>query len=126
LNFPGTSRLGAAGFSVGAKGYVGMGSGSGSFSDFYEYTPINVGVQEDGEREIIVTMFPNPSNGVVTITSEMEIDLLEIYDTAGAKIWEQDREIESTTVDLAPFSKGVYFVKVRTGNKTVIKKLIIH
>jgi len=38
-NFPGGPRNYAVAFSIGSKGYVGMGDYSGFFTDFYEYNP---------------------------------------------------------------------------------------
>ena len=38
-NFPGTARYGAFAFSIGTKGYLGMGQNLGSINDFWEYTP---------------------------------------------------------------------------------------
>ncbi len=38
-NFPGTARYGAFAFSIGTKGYLGMGQNLGSLNDFWQYNP---------------------------------------------------------------------------------------
>ncbi len=38
-NFGGTNRQGAAGFSIGSKGYIGTGNQGGYTNDFWEYDP---------------------------------------------------------------------------------------
>src|SRR3989442_1061106 len=42
-DFGGTARLGAVGFSIGSKGYIGTGEGNFTswLSDFWEYDPAN-------------------------------------------------------------------------------------
>jgi len=38
-NFPGNGRAGAVCFTIGSKGYVGLGSGPSDLNDFWEYNP---------------------------------------------------------------------------------------
>jgi len=48
-DFPGGARIGAVGFSIGGKGYIGAGGGFGvDYKDFWEYDPVlNIWTQKE-------------------------------------------------------------------------------
>ncbi len=55
-----------------------------------------------------VVLYPNPTVDVVNISTEMEIERVEVYNTLGQKIGETQNKM----FDLSGKSNGVYFVKV--------------
>lgn len=61
--------------------------------------------------------FPNPSTGLVNITSGDEIEELSIYNLAGQLLFTKKVNAAETTVDLSSFANGVYFVKAVNGAK---------
>ena len=124
-NFPGSSRLAAIGVSIGAKGYVGTGTGSGPYADYYEYTPINVGVEENNLETVTVTVFPNPSNGKFVVKSELTKGEIAVYNIQGEKVYAELVSASSTTIDLSTQAKGIYFVQVKCGDKISTQKIVI-
>jgi len=70
-------------------------------------------------------IFPNPSNGQFTISHLSNIDVIEIRNALGQKIYNVDNIDQSTTITLDE-SKGVYFVSLihKNGN-TSIRKIIV-
>jgi hypothetical protein len=96
----------------------------------YFSTNCNNGCSAVGIGEIAITtvsMHPNPSNGLFNI----DIDLssfkglsIEIYNTTGQLILQKTLAENVTQVDLTKHSKGMYFIKVETNNKTIIKKIV--
>jgi hypothetical protein len=74
--------------------------------------------------------FPNPATDEITIKSqESRIEEIEIYDVMGGKIKDFTPNpfpgrARGTLVDISTLSTGIYFVKLRTEDGSVIKKLI--
>jgi uncharacterized repeat protein (TIGR01451 family) len=68
-----------------------------------------------------VLLFPNPSSDFVRIKSEMSIKKIAITDVNGRQIKAFTNVSEFSVTDL---SKGIYFIRIDSGNQTVIKKLI--
>ena len=86
-----------------------------------------LGVKDESfDREI--TLYPNPSNGFISLTNSSinKIDKIEIYDLIGKQVHKEivnDREL--INLELENLNSGVYLVKVFSGNRNSIKKLII-
>lgn len=86
-----------------------------------------VGTVEKGEESIRV--YPNPSKGPVTISfpgeSEQaaDISLLDIHGRLVATGTFGDKA--SFTFDLSSHARGVYFIRLKTGETTLVRKLIL-
>ncbi len=66
------------------------------------------------ESEInTVSIYPNPTRGLITIDSKLVITSARIFDVQGRKV--QDFIIsENQTIDISNVSKGVYLLEIRT------------
>ncbi len=71
-----------------------------------------------------VVMYPNPTNGVVTITEAKDLNVA-IYSVLGKEVYNSTISSNLETINLATLISGVYLVNLSDGNKTSIKKLII-
>ena len=69
-----------------------------------------------------VELYPNPSNGTLFVKTNLDIDKIEIYSVLG-RLVESIFNRHAMEIDLP---SGVYSVKVFSGKKTVVKKLIIN
>jgi hypothetical protein len=63
----------------------------------------------------IVTIYPNPTNGKVTITNSCKITKVEIANLLGQKLFSETHNTNKVIVDISSFEKGVYFIKVNDG-----------
>ena len=70
-----------------------------------------------------VTLYPNPAQKSITISGLNEEANIEIYNSLGAKILEQ--KIYGETKLAIDFPTGIYYVKIHSEDKTVVKKLLI-
>ena len=117
--------------------YTGAGGG----------TPIACGVNTDGEVEdytlnVLVALaveenqfdvfgvYPNPSNGEVTISLSTSNDVnVSLFDVRGRQVYDQLHSNTSDSfnerVDFSAMSTGVYMLEVQSGSKRAIKKLVI-
>ena len=76
---------------------------------------------ESAENET-VKIFPNPSNGIAYVEAG-QIQKITIMDVFG-KVYDI-RLQDDSSIDLTDFSPGIYFLKIKTAKRKVIKKIFI-
>jgi len=54
---------------------------------------------------------PNPSNGVINLSTTEDITFIEVYSLSGQLV-HQINQIQNPSIDLSHFSKGVYILKI--------------
>lgn len=78
-----------------------------------------------------LSIFPNPSKDIINVTLNStllkeEKLILEIFNTAGQKIYTNNGEFFNTLqIDLSAYANGMYFVKLNTNTKILSGKIII-
>ena len=71
-------------------------------------------------------MFPNPSNGQVTISTRQIGGTIQITDAAGRIVETKSIVLENTVIDLSTSNSGVYFVSITGPDGTsATKKLTV-
>ncbi len=73
-----------------------------------------------------VLIYPNPTNGKITIDySNQEIQKIIISDVSGKIVFAKSKFQSGETIDLSAFEKGIYLIHIQTekGNKT--EKIIL-
>ncbi len=83
----------------------------------------SISVQSNEVSEIEI--FPNPANEFVSISNSTDKFSYEIINVNGLIIEKQNVEGNKTYIDISKINNGIYFIKIKTGNKVIIKKLII-
>jgi hypothetical protein len=91
--------------------------------------PISTSIEEmDAQLDRAISMYPNPSNGEVTLTYEGDgfPESLEVMNLNG-QVVESFRlnSLSSQNVDLNGLSKGIYFVRIIKDDAHSVKRLII-
>jgi parallel beta-helix repeat protein len=76
------------------------------------------------ELNATVNVFPNPVNDKLTIEQSGSLVNISIYDTNGQLLYHKNVNAASTTIDMAHFKQGIYFLKIAGQNETIVKKLI--
>lgn len=73
-----------------------------------------------------IAVYPNPSNGLVTISyGTLEPTLIEVYDVSGKLILTKDNlSTTQTNIDLSTVSQGIYFIKISSDNQNIVKRII--
>ena len=75
-----------------------------------------------------INIFPNPSNGNITVISEYGIKTIELYNTIGNQLYSFNNKgnmITETKLDLTIFTKGVYFIKMNINNHIINQRIIL-
>ena len=68
-----------------------------------------------------IKVYPNPVNNKLFIGRSHDRFDVEVYSVLGQKV---DSALATNQLDLCTFDTGVYFIKIKTNNQTVIKKII--
>jgi hypothetical protein len=98
--------------------------GTGEIEDYLVTIQQIVGVQSNLVNNS-VTVFPNPSNGHVTITSLNKIKQINVFDLCGKEISLIINQINANKSDVFIAQKGVYFIHVTALDGTIKNHKII-
>ena len=74
------------------------------------------------EQEINV--YPNPTNGIFTINTQLKDGYVEVYDLVGKKVITEKIKEKNTIINLQSTKKGIYLLKILIENKAIVKKII--
>ena len=80
--------------------------------------------QPDSVLEANVWVSPNPASDLVKITSGFILNKIEIYNTSGVKVFEDNTRSNQQQINISSFDKGAYIVKLYTPRGTVSRKII--
>lgn len=90
------------------------------------------GLSNDGAtasvREDFLTnfsLYPNPSNGFINIQSKnVEISKVQLFTITGQKVLDQ-KGLVNGGIDVSTYSKGIYILKIESGDKFYTNKIIV-
>ena len=72
-------------------------------------------------------LFPNPSSDKIYITNEnQKIQQLKIYNNLGALVYENNSNQLHYSIDVSPFSKGLYYVNALSFDAILTKKIMVN
>jgi hypothetical protein len=75
------------------------------------------------QLEIGVSIYPNPTSDIVTITSKEPIDNYSIYTTHNQLILSKNNSTNFVEVSFANLPSGVYFLKINSSKGSILKKI---
>lgn len=98
--------------------------GCSATSAAYNYVVTSI---ESNQATAVLTIYPNPSNGIITIAANNAIDAtVFVYNVLGKLIvTKQLNGISSNTIDLSAQANGSYFVVFKTDKEAITKKITI-
>lgn len=106
---------------------------SGSRSDGTEAFDVpsgcELGVSDNGNFENNFIVYPNPSNGEITIKSRVDVGeaTISIFDMNGRKVFSQELELHTTAnVNASGLNAGIYLIQIEGDNRSQTSKLIIN
>ena len=75
---------------------------------------------------LTISLYPNPSRGNFTVTSEMNISEVSVYNLIGKVVYSTTADSKVVELNIGGIETGMYFVKVTTENGTSTLKLQIN
>ena len=98
-------------------------------SEEFSTKTINFCVEDLTENAIETTtamsIFPNPTNGMLNVTSNEEIDSIEIFNSIGNTVVSSKVVGNSSAIDMSNLPNGMYFVRVSTSNGIETVKVVL-
>lgn len=77
-------------------------------------------------NETLVEIFPNPNDGIFTVTCERNNARVAVINVLGEVLFEKSMNSTKTLdIDISTQPAGMYFIRVVTGNKPVVKKIVV-
>ena len=73
-----------------------------------------------------LSISPNPTSGKFRISSSGKVETIEVYNVLGEIVYfeNQDSRIKNQDIDISNEPAGIYFVRIRTQDHIVVKKLV--
>lgn len=100
--------------------------GNGCSSDDQETITVNDCAGLEDMDAIVVLMYPNPTNGFLTISSEsILIASVLIWDAAGRLVFDTDVNALNAEISVQDLASGNYNVQIKMSNETIAWKRLI-
>lgn len=71
-----------------------------------------------------IQVYPNPSNGKLTITADEPISLVRVYTTLGKLVYEQKISSNSALVDISQLNAELYHIEVMTKSTSTYQSIL--
>jgi hypothetical protein len=85
-----------------------------------------VGIKENAAASEAISVFPNPSNGTFTIRAIENNSSVEVFSIIGENVYSSSLAKGNNNVELSNLAAGTYIVKVKAGNETITKRIVIN
>ena len=71
-------------------------------------------------------VFPNPVSDNITVYTNLGISEVNIYNILGVNVYNETAALNNSRLDInvSDFNEGVYFIKVKTEDKEIVKRFI--
>ncbi|NNC44254.1 MAG: T9SS type A sorting domain-containing protein [Winogradskyella sp.] len=69
-----------------------------------------------------VSLYPNPTSETFSVSSNVEIETIEIYDVLGKNVLTSSK---SKTIEIRHLDTGLYLLKIKTASGNITKKLVV-
>lgn len=89
-------------------------------SNFFAIMKVN----ELNDKESHISIYPNPSEGIVYISSADKIERVSVTDALGRQVYEVSPQKSTTIISL--FKPGIYFFTITSGDKRSTEKLLVN
>lgn len=83
-------------------------------------------IKENGTEHNLFSVSPNPSTGLIKIDcGSNKMNQYEVFDTAGKLLRSKQVNQSQELIDLSDLPYGTYFIKVTSGTKSAIERIVI-
>ncbi len=79
---------------------------------------VNVSIENQLKSESLIKIFPNPGNGIFSVKTDLKTATFEITDVLGKQIYSAQINAGITEINISKQQKGIYYYKVKNGNRS--------
>ncbi len=92
----------------------------------YEHDPNSTSSLESIDNDINLSIFPNPTNGLITIfMNEGELNQVSLFNLAGQQLMTLNPSSVKAQIDLNNLPSGIYFIHVELqSGKLIVRKIL--
>ena len=83
-----------------------------------------VGVNNVGKSSTSISIYPNPTNGLVQIQSPIKIQSILVFDITGKQLLQQQPDTQTDEINISNLPPGLYQIHVQTEMGVMVKKLV--
>ncbi len=105
-------------------GYTGISTGTEHFL-IVRYNSINTTGIADISDNIGISIYPNPADDLINISSRNIIKEIVVTDLMGKEIYSKEILSREPAIDIRQFPSGIYLLQVKTEKNTFNKTIII-
>jgi hypothetical protein len=80
------------------------------------------GITNSNSKNISFSVYPNPSNGNMTVRSEKKLGLINVYNSLGELVYTQNINSNTHQIDLSNQASGIYFLQAQCNYTRLIKE----
>ena len=104
--------------------FSGWPSGDTLGYELYSFTPgSSVGINETVNLNEVLNIYPNPSSGIFKIDWKGNENIsVQVFNIFGEQVLQQSNARE---IDLSTNARGIYFVKIKDGQKSYSRKVVL-
>lgn len=93
------------------------------WSDEFRFTTLIMGLDEVGEDEYKINIYPNPSQGAIKFdVHNLVVEQIDVYNSFGVNVF-SSKEVPD---ELVIREKGIYFVRINTNKGVQTEKIVIN
>ena len=84
------------------------------------------GIDTPTVTESSLSVYPNPVNNKLFISTNEKIETISIYTITGVMVGQQStvNSQQSMSIDVTNLNSGIYFVKINTKENEIIKRFV--
>ncbi|MBR5983405.1 MAG: T9SS type A sorting domain-containing protein [Bacteroidales bacterium] len=98
-------------------------------SESFSTKTVNFCIEDLSENAIEMatemSIFPNPTSGMLNVTSNEEIDSVEIFNSVGTAVVSNKVAGNNASINMSNLPNGMYFVRVSTANEIETVKVVL-
>lgn len=118
---PFTNSAGDVPTSLGGIEFYSASSSTGYYLDDFIYTEGSLILGSNDFTEMNFSVIPNPVDDVLQIETQFSIDAIQIFSLLGHLV---NQKLSSNRINVSDLSQGLYFVRVRSANRSSVQKFV--
>ncbi|MEM7163005.1 MAG: HYR domain-containing protein [Bacteroidota bacterium] len=77
------------------------------------------------EKEVDITVYPNPTEGIINFNSNYDIESIEVYTIYGQAVLRKENQSLNTQIDLSTFERNVYLIRMEIAGQIFFERVVV-